>query len=154
LSAQRGQDQVKMSWTDYDGQQLYVVQQKGRRQVKLWIEAHPVLKEALDRRKAAIADQSPRPLTILARDGIPWKVNQFQKAAGVAIRAAGLDGCVWHGVRATAMGWAADGGATEKMLQTLAGHKTAEMSRKYARVLTSAARPERAIVALIGGKKA
>ena len=31
------------------------------------------------------------------------------------------------------MSWAADGGATEKMLQAFAGHKTAEMSRKYAR---------------------
>jgi integrase len=56
LSAQRGQDQVALRWKDYDGQQLYVVQQKGRRQVKLWIEAHPLLKDALDRRRAAIAE--------------------------------------------------------------------------------------------------
>lgn len=42
-------------------------------------------------------------------------------------------GVVWHALRATAMSWAADGGATEKMLQAYAGHKTAEMSRKYAR---------------------
>jgi integrase len=134
LSAQRGQDQVGMLWADYDGQQLYVVQEKGRRQVKLWIEAHPVLKAALDQRRAAIADQSPTPLTILSRpDGKPWKVNAFQKAAGLAIRAAGLDGVVWHGLRASAVSWAADGGATEKMLQAFAGHKTAEMSRKYAR---------------------
>jgi integrase len=134
LSGQRGQDQVAMLWTDYDGQQLYVVQEKGRRQVKLWIEVHPALKNALNRRRTAIARTSPTPLTILARlDGRAWKVNAFQKAAGVAIRKAGLEGVVWHGLRASALSWAADGGATEKMLQAFAGHRTAEMSRKYAR---------------------
>jgi integrase len=134
LSGQRGQDQVAMGWTDYDGQQLYVVQEKGRRQVKLWIKAHPLLKDALDRQVAAGAGKSPTSLTILSRPvGRPWKANAFQKAAGVAIRKAGLEGVVWHGLRASAMSWAADGGATEKMLQAFAGHKTAEMSRKYAR---------------------
>jgi integrase len=137
LTAQRGQDQVTMQWTDYDGQQLFVVQAKGRRQVKLWIEAHPILRAALDLRLAALKQRNPRPLTPLAilerPDGGAWKVNAFQKAAGVAIRAAGLEGVVWHGLRASALSWAADGGATEKMLQAFAGHRTAEMSRKYAR---------------------
>ena len=120
--------------TDYDGQQLYVVQEKGRRQVKLWIEVHPALKNALNRRPMAVAETSPTPLTILARpDGRPWKGNAFQKAAGVAIRKARLEGVVWHGLRASALSWAANGGATEKMLQAFAGHRTAEMSRKYAR---------------------
>jgi integrase len=157
LSAQRGQDQVAMLWTEYDGQQLYVVQEKGRRQVKLWIEVHPALKAALDRRRAAIAKKSLTPLTILSRpDGRPWKVNAFQKAGGVAIRTAGLDGVVWHGLRASALSWAADGGATEKMLQALAGHKTAEMSRKYARGADQrrlAADAVRAIVVPIAGQQ-
>ncbi len=73
-------------------------------------------------------------MTILSRpDGRPWAVNAFQKAAGVAIRAVGLEGVVWHGLRASGTSWAADGGATEKMLQALTGHKTANMAQKYAR---------------------
>ena len=97
LSGQRGQDQVAVLWADYDGQQLYVVQEKGRRQVKLWIEAHPVLKATMDRRRAAIADQSTTPLTILSRpDGRPWKVNAFQKAAGVG-DPRGRPGRAWCG---------------------------------------------------------
>jgi integrase len=83
-------------------------------------------------------------------------VNAFQKAAGIAIRKAGLDGVVWHGLRASALSWAADGGATEKMLQALAGHKTAEMSRKYARGADQrrlAADAVRAIVVPIAGRQ-
>jgi integrase len=123
-----------MGWIDYDGYQLYVVQEKGRRQVKLWIKAHPLLKDAVDRWRAAGAGKSLTSLTILSGpDGRPWKANAFQKAAGVAIREAGLEGVVWHGLRASAMSWAADGGATEKMLQAFTGHKTVEMSLEYAR---------------------
>jgi integrase len=134
LTGQRGQDQVAMRWADYDGTSIYVVQEKGKRQVKLWIAAHPVLKLELDARREALKDISPTPLTILRRpDGKPWKVNAFQKAAGVAIRAAGLSGVVWHGLRATSVSWAAEGGATENMLMSLAGHTTGRMSQHYAR---------------------
>lgn len=135
LTTQRGQDQVKVGWGDYNGESLYVVQLKGRKTVKLWIEAHPLLKDALDRRKAEMAQRSVQPLTIMVRpdDGTPWKVNAFQKAAGVAIRAAGLTGITWHGLRASGTSWAADGGATEKMLQAMTGHVTTAMVSKYSR---------------------
>ena len=60
----------------------------------------------LDTRRAALADRTPVPLTILARpDGKPWKVNDFQKAAGKAIRAAGFSEVVWHGLRGSAANW-------------------------------------------------
>lgn len=134
LTTQRGQDQVKVGWHDYDGITIEVVQLKGRKTVKLRIEAHPLLKTALDRRKIAMAKLSPQPLTILRRpDGTPWKVNAFQKAAGVAIRAAGLTGITWHGLRASGTSWSADGGATDKMLQAMTGHKTSAMVSKYSR---------------------
>ena len=74
------------------------------------------------------------PLHILARpDGTDWERNAFQKAAGKAIRAAGLSGPVWHGLRATSASWAADGQATEKQLQAMLGHLTPAMSQHYAR---------------------
>jgi integrase len=157
LSGQRGQDQVAMLWTDYDGTNLYVEQQKGRGRVKLWVECHPMLLAALNLRRSELAGRTPVPLTILARsDGKPWKVNAFQKAAGKAIRAAGLTGVVWHGLRGSAASWAAEGGATEKMIQALLGHLTPAASQHYARGaeqrrLASAA--VRSIVVPINGVK-
>ena len=133
-TAQRGQDQVAMRWQDFDGESLYVVQEKGRRLVKLWVKAHEELLPLLLRRQARNKRAKVQSLTILTRpDGQPWPVNAFQKAAGQAIRAAGLEGIVWHGLRSTAMGWAAEGGATTRMLQSLAGHRTSRMAEHYSR---------------------
>eukprot|EP01037_Dinobryon_pediforme_P016979 gene16979-17166_t len=134
LTSQRGQDQVAMTWSDYDGDRMHVVQQKGNGFVKLWIPAHPELKRLLDARRRADRKRTPTPLTILSRpDGTPWPVNAFQKAAGKAIRAAGLEGVVWHGLRATAMSWAAEGGASQRQLMSLSGHSTSAMADHYVR---------------------
>lgn len=134
LTAQRGQDQVALRWSAYRGDEIYVVQQKGRERVKLWLWCPPMLAAELDQRRPAQSGEEAAASTILiGPDGKAWKVNAFQKAAGQAIRAAGLSGIVWHGLRATAASWAADGGASEKQLQSLLGHLTGEMSRKYAR---------------------
>lgn len=173
LSGQRGQDQVALRWADYDGSSLYVEQQKGRGRVKVWVECHPRLRDALDARRQALgifgAGHPPGgkvvPLTILARpDGKPWVtgpgdlrgVNAFQKAAGKAIRAAGLEGVVWHGLRGAAASWAAEGGASEKMIQAMLGHLTPAASQHYARGAEQrrlAAAAVASIVVPIGGKK-
>lgn len=134
LTAQRGQDQVAMTWADYDGEAIMVVPQKRRGAVRLRVPCHYMLREALDARKAALADKATPAFTLLARpDGRPWDVNAFQKAAGQAIRAAGLSGIVWHGLRGTAASWAAEGGASEKALMALLGHATTQMASKYSR---------------------
>jgi hypothetical protein len=87
-------------------------------------------------------DHVVRALRLLALTGWPssrppsstwFRGRGGAKAAGIAIRKAGLEGVVRHGLRASALSWAADGGATEKMLQAFAGHGTAEMFRKYIR---------------------
>ncbi|MBN8901417.1 MAG: hypothetical protein BGO51_10440 [Rhodospirillales bacterium 69-11] len=127
LSGQRGQDQVAMLWADYDGSSLYVEQQKGGS--KVWIECHPMLKEALDVRRLARPDDTH----IVSNNGKPYRANHFQQMAGKAIRAAGLKDVVWHGLRGSAASWAAEGGASEKMIQALLGHKTGQMSQRYAR---------------------
>lgn len=134
LTAQRGQDQVAMAWSDYQAGRIHVVQEKGGRSVKLWVPCHPALKPLLDARKRQAAKLSPSPLTILWRGPAqPWPVNAFQKAAGAAIKAAGLEGVVWHGLRATAMSWAAEGGSSTKEMMALSGHKTSNMAEHYAR---------------------
>jgi hypothetical protein len=50
LTAQRGQYQVAMAWTDYDGARLRVVQEKSGGRVKLWPPCHDALRAALDAR--------------------------------------------------------------------------------------------------------
>ena len=142
LTAQRGQDQVAMAWSDYDGARVHVVQEKGNKLIKLWVPCHPALKAALDAEREAARGRRTSALTILARpDGRPWAsgatdahgVNAYQKAASKAIREAGLSGVVWHGLRATGLTWAAEGGASERALMALAGHSTGAMSQRYTR---------------------
>jgi integrase len=134
LTDQRGQDLVRMKWTDYDGSHISVAQEKGRKTVKLRIEAHPALRAALDLRREAMAQRSPVPLTIMATAaGRPWSVGWFQKVAGRKIREAGLTGVVWHGLRATGASWATEGGASSRAVQMLLGHKTSRMSEHYSR---------------------
>jgi integrase len=124
LTAQRGQDQVAMRWSDYDGSGIYVVQQKGNGRVRLWVPCHPALKAELDARRAhrqaELGEASIAALTILTRpDGRPWTANTFQKGASQAIRSAGLTGRVWHGLRGTAASWASEEGVNEKGIQAL-----------------------------------
>jgi integrase len=143
LTGQRGQDLVAMQWADYDGAKIYVVQEKGRRQVKIWVPCHPVLKEWLDRRRAVQSDRRLASLSILTRpDGKSWiidpkkgeaGVNAFQKAASKAIRTAGLSGVVWHGLRGATASWAAEGGATDQQIAALLGHQRVETTRRYSR---------------------
>ena len=139
LTAQRGQDQITLTWSDYDGERLRVVQAKGGGKVKLWLPVHPTLRAALDARRAdqarlAAERGTTAASTILTRpNGKPWADHAFKKGAGDAIRGAGLKGIVWHGLRSTAMSWAAEGGASEGQLQGLSGHRSPDMAQHYAR---------------------
>lgn len=103
---------------------LAVVQEKGNKLVKLWVPCHP----APDAARNAVKECSLVPLTILMRpDGKGWGINQFRKAAGVAIRAAGLSSAVWHGLRTAGLTWASEGGLPSKAPQGVAGHLTPVM---------------------------
>ena len=157
-TTQRGQDLVAMRWRDWDGESLRVVQQKGRKRVQLRIQAHPLLRAELERRRAALCrteagdgreeDRADRAIMVRAGRGgpRPWTINAFQKAAGQAIRAAGLSGVVWHGLRAAGLSWAAEQGASDKALQALAGHATSQMTARY----TRAADQKRLAAAAVG----
>jgi integrase len=67
--------------------------------------------------------------TFVATESAEWQA----KAAGVAIRAAGLTGLVWHGLRGAAASWAAEAGATQQQVAALLGHQTLQMVQKYGR---------------------
>jgi integrase len=142
LTGQRGQDQVAMTEAHYDGTGIAVVPEKRQGQLRMWVPVHPVLKRVLDerlksrRRRRAEEGHSTavEAVTLLRRpDGQAWETNAFQKAAGKAIRAAGLRGLVWHGLRGTAASWAADGGASDAQLMAMMGWTTSQMAQRYRR---------------------
>jgi integrase len=141
-TGQRGQDQVAMRWADYDGTGIRVVQRKGRGRVALWIPCHPALRAALDGRERRGPMILTRVLQPRQQGGAvvhgAWPVNAFQKAAGSAIRAAGLSvageaGVVWHGLRAVAASWLAEAGCPDAEIQAITGHTTARMVQHYRR---------------------
>jgi len=124
-TGQRGQDIVVMTRGSYDGTAIEVVQQKTGRRV--WIPCHPKLRAELDQSSSKALLLLPRP------DGSAWPSNAFQKAAGKAIRAAGLTGIVWHGLRPTAASTLAEAGCTEREIMAITGHTTSQMVQHYTR---------------------
>ena len=150
LTAQRGQDQVTMHWTDYDGASIAVTQKKGRGKVKLRVPCHEALKTLLDARQGVARAQNPAPLTILAQpNGQPWGANQFQKAAGKAIRTAGLQGVVWHGLRGAMASWASEEGASDAAIAALLGHTQLQTTRRYSRGASQKRLAEQAVAAVV-----
>ena len=118
-----------MRWDDYNGTAIRVRELKTRTKAATWIACHPALCAALDARRAA-----RQGLTLLTRaDGSPWPLNAFQKAAGAAIRDAGLTGLVWHGLRATSASWLAEGGCSDAEIMAITGHTTGKMVQHYRR---------------------
>lgn len=137
-TGQRGQDQVVMRFTDFDGTAIRVKEQKTRSKPLRWIPAHWELCAVLAQEVAARAELSEEQRLarshILRRpDGSPWKLNAFQKVAGHAIRDAGLKGVVWHGLRPSCATYLAEGGASDADINAIIGHITGKMTRHYRR---------------------
>lgn len=136
-TGQRGQDVVRMGWSAYDGAAIEVVQEKTG--AKAWLPVHPDLKALLDATPRTGLFLLMRPDRRLQKKGQParppkpWPVNAFQKAAGDAIAAAGLSGVVWHGLRATAASYLAEGGSSDAEIMAITGHRTAKMAQHYRR---------------------
>lgn len=125
-TGQRGQDLIRMKWSDYDGEGIYVVQLKTNAPV--WIPLHE--------QGGRLLDTMPRHNagTILTRaDGRPWKINHFRHEMGAQIRAAGLSGIVTHGLRTTAAKWMAEAGCSEREIMAITGHTSPAMVSRYVR---------------------
>lgn len=125
-TGQRGQDLIKMTWADYDGEGIYVVQMKTR--ARVWVPVHE--------RARLMLDTMPRSRsgTILTRpDGKPWKIDHFRHAMGDQIRDAGVAGVVTHGLRTTAAKWMAEAGCSEREIMGVTGHTTPTMVSRYVR---------------------
>jgi len=144
-TGQRGGDLIAMTWAAYDGSAIEVIQQKT--EAKVWIPVHGRTKEALD--------AAPRTaVTILTRpDGRPWQIDHFRHAMGDAIKAAGLKGCVMHGLRATAATWLAEAGCSEREIMAITGHTTTAMVSTYVRMAEQKVRAQGAVAKLEAHRK-
>ncbi|MGY6770372.1 tyrosine-type recombinase/integrase [Komagataeibacter sp. NFXK3] len=120
-------DLIAMTWSSFDGDVIEVVQEKTG--AKVWIPCHPELKAALERELILRTAQT----ILTGATAKPWELGPFQTAVSKAIRGAGLQGIVWHGLRATAASWLAEMGCTEREIMSITGHTTAASVSVYVR---------------------
>lgn len=125
-TGQRPGDVVAMRWDDWDGDGIYVRQQKTG--VSLWIPAHRELK-----RELADWKRDRNALTILETTrGGPWSRMAFAVAFSREVRShAALQGLVFHGLRKTAAARLAEVGCTVHEIAAITGHKSLAMIAHY-----------------------
>jgi len=124
FTGQREGDVIAMTWAQYRGGAIEVVQQKTGERV--WIPAHRILRMVLDRTPRTNA------VTILtSKRGLPFKDDYFRHVVKRIADAAGIDGYTWHGLRKTATAALADAGCTEREIMEITGHKTHQMVSHY-----------------------
>ena len=144
-TGQRKGDCLTMLRTARHDGVLQVVQAKTG--AALQIPEHPDLTRALD-----AAPVTPA-LTLLTRaDGAPWAEDHFNAAFAKAVKAAGLRGLTFHGLRKTASGWLAEGGATDAEIDSILGHVDPKMTLLYRRQADQRIRADAAMGKLAGRK--
>ena len=124
-TGQREGDCLRMSWHDYDGSYINVVQAKTG--TKLRIPVHMELMKALD------AQARVSPIILTTATGKPFTCQNFRHHWGAAMKAAGLTGLVFHGLRYTAAARLAEAGCSLKEIAAITGHKSLSMIAKYSR---------------------
>ncbi len=124
-SGQREGDVLAMSWHDYDGERIQVVQSKTG--TKLSIPVHAALREALDEQERV------SPIILTTKTGRPFSGSHFRRYFRKAQSAAGLVGLTFHGLRYTAAAKLAEAGCSLKEIASITGHKSLAMIEKYTR---------------------
>lgn len=136
-TGQRKGDLLRLPWSAYDGASIQVTQAKTG--AKLTILAHAELRAMLD-------GMTRTEGTILTRpDGEPWGEDHFNHRFAAAVKAAGLSGLVFHGLRHAAATWLADAGATPSQIAAITGHKTLAMVARYTESAGQAQRASEAV---------
>lgn len=125
-TGQRKQDCLAMTRADRAGGWINVAQQKTG--AKLTIPEHPDLAHFLDLAPPP-ADGVDRLLT--RADGLPWQEDHFNHVFAKAIRAAGLKGLSFHGLRKAASAGMAEHGASDAEIDSVLGHTDPRMTRHY-----------------------
>lgn len=122
-TGQRRGDILSMTWKQYDGDAVNVVQEKTG--AKVWIPAHPELKAAIE--------QIPRESVVMltSANGRAWRGDAFSREFRKATAKAGLENRVFHGLRKTAAVKLAEAGCTEREIRSITGHRTSAMVQHY-----------------------
>ena len=127
-TSQRRSDVHRMTWSDYDGEGIFVTQQKTG--TKLDLPIHPDLKSILE-----IAPKT-NDFILLTEFGKPFTVAGYGSWINAAIRAAGLPReCVAHGLRKAAARRMAEAGCTPHEVAAITGHKTLGEVERYTRAV-------------------
>ncbi|MGB0661296.1 MAG: tyrosine-type recombinase/integrase [Mangrovicoccus sp.] len=122
-TGQRAGDLIKMKWSDFDGQGIYVVQSKTG--TKIWVpctdELLNILRQTKKRGVFILTSQTGAPLTY---SGAAQRLTRISKKANT--RAYSL-----HGLRYSAASKLAELGATDAQIAAITGHKARSMVAKY-----------------------
>lgn len=126
-TGQRIGDCAKMTWDDFDGEYMAVVQEK--RKAKIWIYCPERLQNYLANLPKAGKYIIAKNLTQhVDKRTVQKAVEDVRRKIGV------MDGenrLVPHGWRYTAAVELAEGGCSDSEIQSVTGHKTLEMVQKY-----------------------
>lgn len=147
-TGQREADLCAMTWSDYDGEAIRVVQRKTGERV--WVPCAAALRSEL-----AAWRPEARAVTILAqkRNGQPWKVPTFAALIGREIRShSQLSGLVFHGLRVSAATRLAEAGCTAHEIAAITGHRSLDMVAHYTREVDQKRNAKAAIVKLEAAK--
>lgn len=123
-TGQRRGDLCRLAWSNYDGAQIRLTQEKTR--TSLVIPVHPILKAAMDgwERKATT-------ILVNAR-GWPWKPGTASHGMKIAIDRLGLPaGWNIHGLRKLAAVNLAQAGCSAPEIAAITGHKSLAMVSLY-----------------------
>jgi integrase len=132
-TGQRGSDVVRMKWSDFDGQRIYVVQEKTGK--KLWLGCPKPLLAALKRAKPktnreyifahAYGERFANAQTL------SHAIRNRLETLGIRINAEEKKSYTMHGLRKNAGMELALAGCTVSEIQAVLGHKTPTMAMFY-----------------------
>ncbi len=149
-TGQRKQDCLAMTRSARRAGVIEVTPEKTRRStaVRLAIPEHPELRRILDAAPRSDA------VTILTRkDGLAWREDHFNHAFAKAVKAAGLAGLSFHGLRKAASARMAEAGCTDAEIEAIVDHADARMTRLYREQADQKTRATAAIRKLVRTKR-
>ena len=137
-TGQRLGDILAISWSAYDGATVTLKQQKTGAELTI----------PCTRRLKMYLDSLPRrsPIIVTNADGKPYRrVDSYSNLFGAEIRAMGLSGISFHGLRKTAAAILAEEGCSEREIMALTGHRSTAMVSHYTRQADQKRRAESAV---------
>ena len=125
-TGQRGGDVAKMKWTDFDGERIYVVQEKTGK--KLWLKCPKPLLEVLLRERTRTNQEH----IFLNAYGNPFASAQsLSHSIRNRLEDLKIEGYTMHGLRKNAGMELAEAGAEVMEIMAVLGHKTPKMAMYY-----------------------